>query len=113
MIEQYLALRFKIEQLEDTCDYLLINKAEEYIRLRQKIMKYKALQEKLLDSLVVMVYEEHAGTLAMYDVKDYEKDALGVLKSIKNEYGLNSIKSIYGTLRDNKHMIHLYRKFND
>lgn len=113
MIEQYLALRFKIEQLEDTCDYLLINKAEEYIRLRQKIMKYKALQEKLLDSLVVMVYEEHAGTLAMYDVKDYEKDALGVLKSIKNEYGLNSIKSIYGTLRDNKHMVHLYRKFND
>ena len=113
MIEQYLALKFKIEQLEDTCDYLLINKAEEYIRLRQKIMKYKALQEKLLDSLVVMVYEEHAGTLAMYDVKDYEKDALGVLKSIKNEYGLNSIKSIYGTLRDNKHMVHLYRKFND
>ena len=113
MIEQYLALKFKIEQLEDTCDYLLINKAEEYIRLRQKIMKYKALQEKLLDSLVVMVYEEHAGTLAMYDVKDYEKGALGVLKSIKNEYGLSSIKSIYGTLRDNKHMIHLYRKFND
>lgn len=113
MIEQYLALKFKIEQLEDTCDYLLINKAEEYIRLRQKIMKYKALQEKLLDSLVVMVYEEHAGTLAMYDVKDYEKDALGVLKSIKNEYGLSSIKSIYGTLRDNKHMVHLYRKFND
>lgn len=113
MIEQYLALKFKIEQLEDTCDYLLINKAEEYIRLRQKIMKYKALQEKLLDSLVVMVYEEHAGTLAMYDVKDYEKDALSVLKSIKNEYGLNSIKSIYGTLRDNKHMVHLYRKFND
>ena len=113
MIEQYLALKFKIEQLEDTCDYLLINKAEEYIRLRQKIMKYRALQEKLLDSLVVMVYEEHAGTLAMYDVKDYEKDALGVLKSIKNEYGLNSIKSIYGTLRDTKHMIHLYRKFND
>lgn len=113
MIEQYLALKFKIEQLEDTCDYLLINKAEEYIRLRQKIMKYKALQEKLLDSLVVMVYEEHAGTLAMYDVKDYEKDAFGVLKSIKNEYGLSSIKSIYGTLRDNKHMVHLYRKFND
>ena len=113
MIEQYLALKFKIEQLEDTCDYLLINKAEEYIRLRQKIMKDTALQEKLLDSLVVMVYEEHAGTLAMYDVKDYEKDALGVLKSIKNEYGLNSIKSIYGTLRDNKHMVHLYRKFND
>lgn len=113
MIEQYLTLKFKIEQLEDTCDYLLIDKAEEYIRLRQKIMKYKALQEKLLDSLVVMVYEEHAGTLAMYDVKDYEKDALGVLKSIKNEYGLSSIKSIYGTLRDNKHMVHLYRKFND
>lgn len=113
MIEQYLTLKFKIEQLEDTCDYLLIDKAEEYIRLRQKIMKYKVLQEKLLDSLVVMVYEEHAGTLAMYDVKDYEKDALGVLKSIKNEYGLNSIKSIYGTLRDNKHMVHLYRKFND
>ena len=109
MIEQYLTLKFKIEQLEDTCDYLLIDKAEEYIRLRQKIMKYKALQEKLLDSLVVMVYEEHAGTLAMY----YEKDALGVLKSIKNEYGLSSIKSIYGTLRDNKHMVHLYRKFND
>ena len=113
MVEQYLALKFKIDQLEDTCDYLLIDKAEEYIRLRQKIMKYKALQEKLLDSLVVMVYEEHAGTLAMYDVKDYEKDALGVLKSIKNEYGLSSIKSIYGTLRDNKHMVHLYRKFNN
>lgn len=113
MVEQYLALKFKIEQLEDTCDYLLIDKAEEYIRLRQKIMKYRAMQEKLLDSLVVMVYEEHAGTLAMYDVKDYEKDAVGVLKSIRDEYGLSSIKSIYGTLRDNKHMVHLYRKFND
>ena len=41
MVEQYLALKFKIEQLEDTCDYLLIDKAEEYIRLRQKIMKYR------------------------------------------------------------------------